>query len=123
MYFKIQKGYGKDDFVSIGENELEMAIRAQVTGKVGFFKEGGTVAGNHIISIEPDFDRAEKTYNPSGPDYLSHSVKENHYLAIKNAGEMVKAKMENRQPRLEAPRNPSVRLYTQGPTAIGDLLK
>lgn len=121
-HFKVQKGYN-NDFVEIDETELEKAINAQVTGKVAFFKRGGTVSGNHIISVEPDFDKMEKVYNPSGPDVIPNGLVDAHYLAIENAGETVKAAIENRRPVLKELPNPSVRKFTQGPTALGDLLE
>lgn len=118
MKFKLQKGYG-DDFISIDETELIQAIHAQVTGKVGAFKNG-TVSGNHIISITPDFDKVDKIYNPSGPDRIPKEVEQAHFLAIENSGEIVKAKMENRPPQLKSP---NVQIHTKGMKSLGELIE
>jgi hypothetical protein len=56
-YFKIKKGFGKNSFQRIDETELDKAILAQISGKVFLGKEG-TIAGNNIIAIEPDYHRA-----------------------------------------------------------------
>jgi hypothetical protein len=55
-YYKVQIGYG-DDFISIDETELEKALYAQMTGGTVFLNEG-SVTGNSIISIRPDFHKA-----------------------------------------------------------------
>ena len=56
-YFKVQIGFGKNDFISINEDELDKAIYGMVSGKVVIF-QNGTVAGNNIISILPDYHKA-----------------------------------------------------------------
>lgn len=71
MFFKIKIGFGENDFISITENELPMALRAQITGKIAVFSVG-SVAGNNIISITPDWNRLlgfNPTYKMQAEDY------------------------------------------------------
>lgn len=70
-YWKIQIGYSADNFISIDETELAMALRSQINGKIGIFKEG-TISGRNIISITPDYNRMEgynRDYKMTGEDY------------------------------------------------------
>jgi hypothetical protein len=70
-YFKVQKGYGVDDYISIDETELRKAMIAQVKGQVAIFREG-TVSGNSIMSITPDWNRTmgwNRDYKLTGEDY------------------------------------------------------
>lgn len=70
-YFRVKFGFNNDDFISIDENELPMAIRAHITGKIGVFKEG-SVSGDKIITITPDLNKLMKwnrTYQPTAEDY------------------------------------------------------
>lgn len=71
MYFKVKIGFGQDDFISIDQSELPNAIKAQITGKVGVFTEG-TIAGNNIISITPDWNKLmgwKRGYKLTDEDY------------------------------------------------------
>lgn len=70
-YYKVKIGYGKDDFISVDETELQRAIFAQGSGKVAVFREG-TVGGNHIMAIIPDYQREmgwARDYQLTGEDY------------------------------------------------------
>lgn len=70
-YFRIKYGYDKDEFISIDETELGMAVRAHISGKKGLFKEG-SVSGDKIVAIVPDFQRAmgwKRDYQLTGEDY------------------------------------------------------
>lgn len=70
-YFKVQKGYQVDDYISVDEVEVITALRAQINGGVAIFKEG-TISGNHIISITPDYSRMmglNKGYQLTSEDY------------------------------------------------------
>jgi hypothetical protein len=89
MYFRVKTGYGADDFISVSQAELPTAIKAQVTGKVGVFKEG-TISGNHIISITPDLQRAmgyNRTYQLTNEDYnyIPRDTVNEHRLALEEA--------------------------------------
>lgn len=71
MYFKVKIGFGADDFISITPDELPRALKAQASGQVALFKEG-SVAGNQIISVLPDWNRVmgyHRDYKLTGEDY------------------------------------------------------
>lgn len=57
-YFKVFRGFNESDFIPIDQSELEKAIYAQISGKVAILKNG-TIAGNQIGSIVPDYHRAK----------------------------------------------------------------
>lgn len=72
-YFRVKHGYGKDDFLSVDENDLPKAFLAQISGKVFAASDGsGSIRGNDIISILPDYNRAlglNRDYVLNGEDY------------------------------------------------------
>ncbi len=76
-YFKVQIGFESNEYISIDETELAMALRAMITGKIGSFKEGA-VAGRVILSITPDWNREmgwKRGYAISGEDFQEISSK------------------------------------------------
>lgn len=100
-WFKCKIGFGKDDYISIEEQELPTAIKAQVTGKVAIFKEG-TIAGNNIISILPDWNKDmgwNRDYQLESEDY--EQIGKEKQLAYKEiislANEKVKYNIEGRE--------------------------
>lgn len=57
-YYKVKTGYGKNDFLSVPEEDLVSALRAQTTGKVFISSETGeSIRGNDIIGITADWNR------------------------------------------------------------------
>jgi len=95
-YFRVQKGYNANDYLSIDESELQTAVRAQITGKVAIFKEG-TISGNHIISITPDWTRMmgwNRGYQPTGEDYLEIGDREQRECKLMIEGVTERVKME-----------------------------
>lgn len=70
-YYRVQYGFGKDEFYSVDETELPKALRAQIQGAVVFLKEG-TLNGERIITIKPDYQRLmgfKRDYELNGEDY------------------------------------------------------
>lgn len=77
-YFKVIRGFGDDDFIPIDETELDVAVYAQMTGKMAFLKNG-SINGSHISSIKPDFHRA------MGWNY-GHGLKAPDWQQLNDAG-------------------------------------
>lgn len=70
-YFRVKYGYNNDEFISVDEKEMPMAMRAHISGKKGVFKEG-SISGDKIIVIVPDWQRVmgwNRTYNLMSEDY------------------------------------------------------
>ncbi len=70
-YYRVKFGYGADDFYSVDESEVGRAIKAQGEGTV-FACSEGTISGNNIMAIMPDYNRAlglNRDYHLTGEDY------------------------------------------------------
>lgn len=73
-YYRVQYGYDRDQFLSIPEEDLASAVRAQVTGMVFISSETGeTRSGNTIQGVKPDWQRMlglNPEHKLTGEDYL-----------------------------------------------------
>lgn len=118
-YFRVKFGFDEKEEILVDEMELAKAFYIHLTGKKAIFKNG-SVSGDKIISITPDWDSAPYVYNPGGNNFIAREVKEGYLLAMGNAQEEVTARLENRPPVLAGPSGP--RIFTKGPTEIGKLL-
>ena len=70
-YYRVQYGFGKDDFFSVDETDLQKALKAQLTGAIVVLKEG-TLNGERILTIKPDYQREmgwNRDYQLTGEDY------------------------------------------------------
>lgn len=70
-YYRVQTGFGPNDFTEIDESELEACVRAQITGRVAVTRNG-TISGNVIQRIYPDINRVlglSRSYALQGEDY------------------------------------------------------
>lgn len=71
FYFKVKIGFGKDEYISINHHELSKALKAQINGGIVVFEEG-SISGNNIISITPDYGRElglNRSYTLTAQDY------------------------------------------------------
>lgn len=101
-YYRIKWGYGKDDFYSVNEQDVPRAIKAQLTGSV-FMCDEGTIAGNSIMAIMPDYNRIlgfNRDYQLTGEDYaeLTRETKHEHMQYLED----IKHQIENKQLMLES---------------------
>jgi hypothetical protein len=55
-HFKVMIGY--DDFIAIDETELEKAIYAQIVGNIVVTFKNGSMIGNRISAVLPDWHKA-----------------------------------------------------------------
>ena len=103
MEYKIKIGFGDDDFIVIDETELAMAMRAQVTGKVGIFKEG-SISGNNILEIRPYYNRLmgwNREYKLTDEDYLEVGTKrqKEHTLFLEDTKLALEGKKREEHPK------------------------
>ena len=129
LYFKVVRGYGDEDFIPIDETELEKAIYAHMSGKPVVF-ENGSINGNQISIIRPDFVRAmgwNRGYKPTPEEYgeIDSTVGKKYLGIIGSAKERVQGYIKSGElnkigttPLIENP----VKKHTDGPTSLGDLL-
>lgn len=98
-YYRVKFGYGKDDFISVDETELQKAVSAQVTSRVAYFAEG-TISGSHIIAIISDFQRElglHRDHELTWQDYdeLSPRLHREYLLFLKETEAQVHKKLDN----------------------------
>jgi hypothetical protein len=89
LFYRVKIGLGPDDFVSISEDELKRTLNAQIKGTIVVLREG-SVAGNSIISITPDYNRVlglNRDYRLTGEDYdlLGDESIRDHRTALEEA--------------------------------------
>lgn len=87
-YYRVKYGYGKDEFISIDEEEVRASLIAQGTGQVAILKRG-SIAGNHIIAVVPDYNRLmgyNRDHQLTGEDYdeIGTKKQEEHRLFLEN---------------------------------------
>lgn len=92
-YYRIKFGYGKEEFYSITEDELPKALRAQMEGSI-FMGEEGTIAGNNIMAIMPDYNRIlglNRDYTMIGEDYdeLPPRTKHEHMAYLEETKDLL----------------------------------
>lgn len=78
-YYKIKMF---DENISIDETELARALYAQITGKVAILKNG-SVSGNNIFSITPDYHKAmgyNEGYKLTPEDHKEIAIKCKDYV-------------------------------------------
>lgn len=83
-YFKIKTGFKDEDFISIDETELEVAMYAFISDSKAILKNGA-VHGRNIMTITEDWHK-EFGWNPGhklGPDdFAEINLKAGHYRGL-----------------------------------------
>lgn len=104
-YFKIKTGYGKNEFVSIDETELETALHVFMEDSKGIFKNG-VVRGKDIISITEDYHKhmgwnyAHEMETDDWEDLRSKNILNEYRGVIEEAKNTVKYLTETKQTHL-----------------------
>ena len=86
-YFKIQVGYGKDDYITITQDELHKALALFITGTGRGVFENGAIRGQDIVKIIPDWHMAmgwNKTHQMDTFDYEAIEPKRARYNLVYN---------------------------------------
>lgn len=97
-YYRVKIGFKPMDFLSIPEEELETALRAQITGKVALLS-GGSISGNNILAITPDYQRLmgwKEDYTLTGEDMreIGRAARDEYDLFLDTAKQEVVAQLE-----------------------------
>ncbi len=108
-YYRVQTGFGPNDFTQIEEDELERCVRAQITGRAAV-TPNGTISGNVIQRIYPDLNRAlglSRSYALQGEDYRiadAKGITSDHRVALEAVTASVAGSLGDGRPA-----NPSLR--------------
>lgn len=104
-WFKIKTGYNQNDFVSIDENELELALHIfNVDGKAVF--KNGVARGKDIIAIKEDWHKAmgiNQAWKLNEDDYnemAKQGIDTKYRGAITEAKERVRYLVDNKKENL-----------------------
>ena len=62
IYFRVHIGYGKDEYISVSETELERVYHLFYTQQKGVFASGEIVCGQNIQRITIDYNRIFNYY-------------------------------------------------------------
>lgn len=101
-HFKIIRGYGAEDYISIREDELEKAFYAFLAKKDAVYS-GGAVRGSEIIAIQPDFHATmgwNRGYKLGADDYAElreRGVESSHAKLLAHTKEKVQYLIETSQ--------------------------
>lgn len=122
-YYRVKVGFLPEDFIQIDETELEMCLRAHVTGKVALTKRGGSVSGNLIQRVYPDLHKilgVNPVYKLQPEDYqlLPKKIVEEHEAFQEEAQLRVGSQLGS--PRIGGSQTPEI---ATGVKVIGDKLK
>lgn len=104
LYFKVFRGYNEEDYIPIDDTELEKAVYAHMSGKPVAF-ENGSINGNQISIIRPDFVRAmgwNKGYKPTPEEHgeIEATVGKKYVGIMGRAKERVQEHIANGTPKL-----------------------
>ncbi len=104
-YFKIIRGYGAEDYLTIEESELEKAYYCFLEKKDSIFS-GGAIKGSQILAIQPDhhftmgWNRGYKLGPEDYEELRNKGVdKESQYL-LSNAKDKVQYLVQTKQEHL-----------------------